>query len=86
MGNRTFKKTSYISGGNFPSSKNKKNTLKKFLIFREMELSSLKLKKLLYLKRELAKPENQKFLIFRFTFFVCLKRFLGIFIYMKKNM
>ena len=36
---------SYISGGNFPSSKNKKTRLKKFLIFREMELSSPKLKK-----------------------------------------
>ena len=34
---------SYISGGNFPRSKSKKkNTLKKFLIFPEMELSSLK--------------------------------------------
>ena len=44
---------SYISGNNFPSSKNeKKNTLKKLLIFQEMELSSPKLKKLLFfLKR-----------------------------------
>ena len=32
------------SGGNFPSSKNKKNTLKKFLIFWEMEVFSPKLK------------------------------------------
>ena len=45
--------------------KKKKNTLKKFLICREMELSILKLKKLLYFMRELAKPEKQKFLIFQ---------------------
>ena len=30
-----------------------------------MELSILKLKKLLYFMRELAKPEKQKFLIFQ---------------------
>ena len=35
-----FKKTPYISEGNFPSWKIKKPTLKKFLIFREIELSS----------------------------------------------
>ena len=29
-----------------------------------MEFSSFKLKKLLYLRRELAKPEKQKFLIY----------------------
>ena len=34
--------------GTFRAGKIKKNTLKKFLIFQEMELSSLKLKKLLY--------------------------------------
>ena len=44
--------------------------LKKFLTFWEMELSSLKLKRLLYFRRELAKPEKQKFLIFLLTFFV----------------
>ena len=44
----------------------KKNTLKKFLLFQEMKLSSLKLKKL---RKELAKPENQKCVIFLFTFF-----------------
>ena len=32
---------------------------------------SLSLKNILYFRRELAKPENQKFLIFLFTFFVC---------------
>ena len=38
-----------LSEENFTSSKNeKKPTLKKFLIFWEMELSCLKLKKLLY--------------------------------------
>ena len=44
-----FKKTSYISAWIFLSSKNlkKKPTLKKFLIFQEMELYSHKLKKLL---------------------------------------
>ena len=43
------KKTSYISGKNFPSWRNKKKpTLKKFLIFQEIELSSPKLEKLLY--------------------------------------
>ena len=42
-----FKKTSYISEGNFPSSKSKKETRKKFLIFREMKFSSPKLKKLI---------------------------------------
>ena len=37
---------SYISGTNFPSSKNeKKHTLKKFLYFGDMELSNPKLKK-----------------------------------------
>ena len=34
-----------------------------------MELSSHKLKKLAYFRREFAKPENQKFLIF-----LCLER------------
>ena len=33
-------KNSYISRSNFPSSKNKNTTLKKLLIFREIELSS----------------------------------------------
>ena len=32
-------KTSYIPGSDFPSSKIKKHTLKKFLLFQEMELS-----------------------------------------------
>ena len=46
LGNRTFLKNLFFRG-NFPSSKNKKKpTLKKFLIFREMELFSPKLKKL----------------------------------------
>ena len=43
---------SYILETNFPCSKNeKKNALKKFLIFQETELSSLNLKKSLGLKR-----------------------------------
>ena len=43
--------SSYISGSNLRKEKNekKKPTLKKFLIFRGMELSSHKLKKLLFL-------------------------------------
>ena len=45
-----FKKTCYISGRNFPSSKNKKTHSKKNLIFREMKLSCPKLKKLLYFR------------------------------------
>ena len=44
--------------------KEKKPTLEKFLIFWEMEHSSSKLKKLLYFRRELAKLENQNFLIY----------------------
>ena len=63
--------------GNFPDSENKKSTLKKFILFWEMELSSLKLKKLiyflkkknlLYFRRELSQPENQKF-VFKVFFF-----------------
>ena len=42
------KKTSYISGKNFLSLQIKGPTLKKFLVFHEMEISSPKLKKLLY--------------------------------------
>ena len=39
--------------------------IKQFLIFLEMELSSLKFKKiLLYFRREFVKSEKQKFLIF----------------------
>ena len=41
------KKTSYISGENFPSLKNKKPTLKKFLTLWEMELSNPKFEKIL---------------------------------------
>ena len=33
-------------------------------MFWEMELFSLKVKKFLYFKKELANPENQKFVIF----------------------
>ena len=40
-------KTKKKTGGNFPSSKHKKPTLKEFLIFQEMALSSPKLKTLL---------------------------------------
>ena len=37
---KLFKKTSYISGGNFPNSKNKKSHSEKFLILWEIELSN----------------------------------------------
>ena len=37
-----------FQGGTFRAQKIKKPTLKKFLIYREMELSSPKLRKLLY--------------------------------------
>ena len=60
-----FQKTelSYISGSNFPSSKKrKKPTLKKRLIFQEMKLFSLKLKKLLIFQEELPKPQKPKFI------------------------
>ena len=41
-------KLSYISGSNFPRSKNiKKTTLKKLFVFQEMELGSTKLRKLI---------------------------------------
>ena len=42
------KKTSYISGKNFLSLQIKGPTLKKFIVFHEMKISSPKLKKLLY--------------------------------------
>ena len=38
-----LKSVLYFRKYNFPSSKNKKRTLKKILVFREMELSSPKL-------------------------------------------
>ena len=47
-----FKKTCCILGGNFPRSKNKKTTLKKFLTSREMELSRPKVKKPLYFPKK----------------------------------
>ena len=53
----SLRKISYIFSG-------KKIALKKFIIFWEMELSSLKFKNFLYLRREIAKPEKQKSLIF----------------------
>ena len=60
----------FFSRGNFLYSKNKrKTTLKKFLIFREIELSSPKIKKVfLDFRNELTKPERQKFLIFCLLF------------------
>ena len=53
-----------MSGDNFLNSKNKKNSALLFLLFPEMELSSLRLKNFLYFRRELAKPKKQRFHIF----------------------
>ena len=39
-----------------------------------MELSTLKLKFFLYFRRELAKPENQKFFIYFFPHFLFVER------------
>ena len=50
--------------GTFRLRKIKKPTLKKFLILRGVEPSSLKLKKLLYFRRKFTKPKKQKFLLF----------------------
>ena len=49
------KKIIYISGKNFRWSK-----IEKFLIFQEKELSSFKVKKLMF-QKELTKSGNQKF-------------------------
>ena len=48
----------------FRAHKIKNLAPKKLLIFQVMELYSSKFKKLLYFRRELPKPENQKFHIF----------------------
>ena len=56
---------SCILGRIFPVSKNK------IKHFEKIGLLNLKLKKLLYFRRQLAKPQNQKFLLFLFKFFVC---------------
>ena len=68
-----LKKLLIFQEGTFRARKIKKSGLKKCLIFREMELSSSSLKtlyifsekKFLYFRRKLAKPEKQKFLMFR---------------------
>lgn len=44
----------------FGARKIKKHPFKNFLMFQEMELSSHKLKKLLYFSKKLAIPEKQK--------------------------
>ena len=48
LSSRKLKKLLIFQKGTFWPQKIKKNTLKKFLIFQEIELSSPKLKKLLY--------------------------------------
>ena len=49
-----------ISRGNFPNSKSKKSALKKCLIFREMELSNLKLKKVFIFQERTLKSQAKK--------------------------
>ena len=48
----------------------KKSILNKLPIFSEIQLSSRKLKKLLHLRREVAKPEKQNFPIFLYFVFI----------------
>ena len=73
-----FKKLLIFQQGTLCTRKIKKNTQKIFFIIGEMKFSSHKLKKILYFfskerflyfRRELAKPENQKFLLFLQRFF-----------------
>ena len=54
-----FQGTSYISGSNFPSSKNNKNLLLKSFFISGNGISSPKFKKILTFQEELLKPENQ---------------------------
>ena len=68
-GNGTFQRHIFLTfqEGTFRARKTKKNILKKFLKFLEIELSSSYIfckSSFLYFRRELAKPEKQKFLIF----------------------
>ena len=62
--NENLEKTLYISGSNFPNSKNKKNPLlKRFLNFRKWTFLAPNLENFLYFRNELTKPENREFLI-----------------------
>ena len=54
--------------------KTKKEQSQKFLIFGKWDVLASTLRKFLYFRRELAKPENQKFVKFLVTFFVCRER------------
>ena len=55
--------------------KQKKPTMKKFLIFRETELFSPKLKKLLcFFRRDLAKPKKTKFSYISLKKLSCISR------------
>ena len=65
-----FHETFHISGSNFPSSKNAKNSLwQNFLFFKRWKFLPPSLKNFFYFRRELEKPKNQKFLTFLITFF-----------------
>ena len=67
----------YISEGNFSSSKNfKKPTPKIFFIFREMELSSFKLKKLLFSGGNLQNPKNKQKVRSEGTSYISTKKVL----------
>ena len=69
---------SNLSGSNFPSLKNeKKPLLKRFLYFRKCIFLPSSLKYFLYFREELARPENQTFLILLFKH----KRKRKIFLY-----
>ena len=59
-GNKNPKKLLILQEVIFRAQKIRKNSLKKLFILREMELYSLKLKKLLIFQEALQKPENQK--------------------------
>ena len=68
---------SYSSEGNFWSSKNfKKPTPKIFFIFREMELSSFKLKKLLFSGGNLQNPKNKQKVRSEGTSYISTKKVL----------
>ena len=69
---KLFKKHSIFQEGTSRARKIKKPTLKNFLYFGKWNCLALRSAKFfLYFRREHAKPENQKFVIFCFTFFVC---------------
>ena len=64
-GNRTFRKTSYIWGGNFPSLKNKRNSLwKNFSYFGKWNFLAPSLKKSNISRGNFMSSKNKNFLYF----------------------